>query len=258
MKQIIAIFIVLGFFLIPEAAFSQSGLILGARGGASLSTLKVTGDLYNSDASRSRMLRYRGGVDVGFQFGSISLLSGARYVMYGAKTAENRDDPNGKAWVDEYGNIDVGERKLTNKFNTISIPVLARYRTGKGPVRVGIALGPQFNMGMGKLTIAYEDVFTNNPGTYEYTYDFGKASDNILKKSSVSFVFMPEVAFEVNPRGVFKVNLVLESSGDLLNKSYLVNSPNGARKVQGSVKSNAFAVEVGYEHRLEFNVGVKY
>lgn len=259
MKQIIAILITLGLFLTYENAFSQSGLLLGARGGASLAKLKGTGDFINSDASISRVVRYQGGVDLGFQFGSLSAMTGIRYLQRGVKTSENRDDPNGKYWVTPDGRIDVGERIYTSKFSFIGVPVLARYRLGSGPIQFGLALGPQFNIGMGQVTEVYEDNFFNSGLTInEYTYDYGKAGDDLLKKSNVSFVFMPEVAFNVSPSGIFKVNLILESSGDMLNKSYLIDTGNGVRKVNGSIKSNAFALEVGYEHRLNFNVGVKY
>src|SRR5690625_6867138 len=88
---------------------------------------------------------------------------------------------------------------------------------------------------MGQVTEVYEDHFLNTGLTVnEYTYDYGKAGDNLLKKSNVSFVFMPEVAFNVSPSGIFKVNMILESSCDLLNISYLDEGRTGDWIVNGS------------------------
>src|SRR5690625_7866071 len=109
MKQIIAILITLGFFMTHQNAFSQSGLLLGARGGASLAKLKGTGDFLNSDASISRVVRYQGGVDLGFQFGSLSLMTGIRYLQRGVITSENQDDTIGKHWITKDGRRVAGE-----------------------------------------------------------------------------------------------------------------------------------------------------
>jgi len=259
MKQIIALIMTVGLICLYVTVDAQTSLILGARGGASLAKLKYTGDALEPDASISRVLRYQGGVDIGIQFGNLAFLSGARYLQRGVKYTVNRDDPNGNYWILPDGTADVGEMKFESKFAFLSFPILGRYRFGQGPVQVGIALGPQINIGMGKVTNVKEYKLLNKGLTVnENTYDFGNAGDNILKKSNVSFVFMPEVAIAVGRSGNFKVNLILESSGDMLNKSYLVGDTNGPRKVQGSIKSNAFAVEVGYEHKINFNVGVKY
>src|SRR5690625_6380712 len=88
-------------------------------------------------------VRYQGGVDLGFQFGSLSVMTGIRYLQRGVKTSENRDDPNGKHWIGPNGMIDVGERIYTSKFSFIGFPVLARYRLGSGPIQFGLALGPR-------------------------------------------------------------------------------------------------------------------
>src|SRR5690625_6106381 len=100
MTHPIAILRTLGCCRTHQQPFSRSGLLLGARGAASLAKLKGTGDFLNSDASISRVVRYQGGVDLGFQFGSLSVMTGIRYLQRGVKTSENRDDPNGKHWID--------------------------------------------------------------------------------------------------------------------------------------------------------------
>jgi len=259
MKQIIAFIMTVAFVCLYVTVDAQANLVLGVRGGASLAKLKYTGDMMDPDETISRVLRYQGGVDVGIQFGNLAILSGARFVQRGVKSTDNRDDPNGNNWILPDGSTDVGERKFESKFDFLSFPVLARYRFGQGLFQVGFALGPQFNIGMGKVTDVIEyNLLYNGIIPEENTYDFGNAGDNILKKSNVSFVFMPEVAVQAGRSGTFKVNLVFESSGDMLNKSYLVSNINGLQKVNGSIKSNAIAVEVGYEHKINFNLGVKY
>lgn len=261
MKQIIRFIITGTLFLFISSAFSQTSLIVGAGGGANLSKQKLAGDMpfpgRDFDGTISRTLQYQGGIDLGIQFGNLAILTGARYNQRGNKLTENRDDPNSKYWVLPDGSTDVGELTVKTKYNFISIPLMARYKLGQGAFKFSIALGPQFNLGAGKVTETDEFQLLNKGEIInEYTYEYGNAGDNLLKKSNVSFVFMPGIAIDVSPKGSFKVNMILESSGDMLNKSYLVNG--GERKVQGSIKSRTFALEIGYEHRLDFNVGVKY
>lgn len=261
MKQIIRFIITGTLFLFLSSAISQTSLLVGASGGANLAKQKLTGDMpfpeRNFEGTISRTLQYQGGIDLGIQFGNLAILTGIRYNQRGNKITENRDDPNNKYWILPDGTKDVGELIVKSKYNFISIPLLARYKLGQGSFKFSLALGPQFNLGVGKVTETDEYQLLNEGEIInEYTYEYGNAGDNLLKKSNVSFVLMPGVSIDVGRKGSFKVNLILESSGDMLNKSYLVNG--GERKVQGSIKSTLFAVEIGYEHRLDFNIGVKY
>lgn len=258
MKQTISIFFFLLFFLLQANVFGQNGLILGVRGGASLVKNQYTGDLFNPNSTISRLLRYQGGVDIGFQWKNLALTAGGRYVMKGNIESQNRDDPNGDNWITPDGIIDYGEQRITSKFDFFSVPVLFRYRLGKGLVKIGLSLGPQFNIGIGNPAMSIdEDFFNTGLRKFEIPFSYGKTGEDLLRKTNVSFLVIPEAAFTVSPYGVFKVHLLLEQSGDFLNESFLWQD-GGSRKINGSFKTNDLALEIGYEHRLNLNLGVKY
>lgn len=260
MKQIITFILFFSLCFFHVDVFAQNGLILGVRGGISLTKNKYTGDLHSPDATMGRILRYQGGPEVGYQRGSFALTVGGRYVMKGGVEKDNRDDPEGNSWVTPDGIIDYGEQKITTKFNFFSVPLLVRYRYGQGAVRVGLSVGPQFNIGVGKLTETVEENFFNTGlRVFEDTYGYGITGDAVLKKTNLSFLFMPEVSFTVSPYGVFRGCLLMERSGDMLNESFLWGDADGSiRKIRGSFKSGGVALEIGYEHRINIQTGVKY
>ena len=273
MKQISIIIITLGLLLIWSPAFSQTSIIVGIGGGANLSTMKYSGDFpfpditgaEGGEISYSRLLRYQGGIDLGIQFGKFGLITGAHFNQRGDKIINNAPDPNGLLWVvwddrNERWIMDNGELEMTRKFNLISIPILLRYQLGSGAIKFNIMLGPQVNMGMGSISEVRNFTFRENGNlTQENQSKFGKGPGNAVVSSHVSFVFSPGVSFDISDRGQFKLSLMLDSGANLVNKNYIVGTPTGGeRLVDGTIRTRALALEVGYEHRIDFRAGVKY
>jgi hypothetical protein len=259
MKQIITTTLTAAALFISCVSFSQTALILGVGGGAALSKIKGTGDLAPGDYDVSRILRYQGGVEAGMQFGGFSILTGLRFQQRGTKQSVTRDDPNGNFWVFSDGSTDVGSLDIGIKFNQLSIPLLLGYQMGGGDLKFNIALGPQFNIGMGQVTETNDyDLLQKGMIMNEYMNNFGTRADERFKPMHISFVFRPGISYDISPDGSLTLNFIFESGGDMLNRSYLVADSNGARKVQGSAKTRATALEIGYRHRINFRMGVKY
>lgn len=259
MKQIITTTLTAAALFISCVAFSQTALILGVGGGAALSKIKGTGDFSPNDFEVSRIIRYQGGVEAGMQFGGFSIVTGARFQQRGTKESVTRDDPNNNFWVFQDGSTDVGSLDYKVKFNQISIPLLLGYQMGGGDLKFNIALGPQFNIGIGQVTETFDyDLLQKGSIMNETMNNFGERADEPFKPMHISFVFRPGVSYDISPDGSLTLNFIFESGGDMLNRSFLTGDSNGARKVQGSAKTRATALEIGYRHRINFRMGVKY
>ena len=259
MKQIITTTLTAAALFMSCALFSQSALVFGIGGGAALTKIKGTGDFEPGDHDVSRLLRYQGGVEAGVQFGGFSILTGVRFQQRGTKETVTRDDPNNNFWVFPDGSTDVGELEYKVKFNQISVPVLLGYQLGAGDLKFNVALGPQFNIGIGQITETFDyDLLQKGTIMNETMNDFGTRGDEPFKPMHMSFVFRPGISYDISPDGSLTLNFILESGGDMLNRSFLVPDNGSVRKVQGSAKTRATAVEIGYRHRINFRMGVKY
>lgn len=260
MKQIITTLMTAAAMMLCTLGQAQSSLVLGIGGGANLTKMKGTGDYDPGDSDISRLLRYQGGVEAGVMFGRFSILTGLRFQQRGWKRTVVRDDPNNNYWILPDGRIDVGELEERTKFNVLSVPLLLGYELGSGALRFSLALGPQFNIGMGQITTTQEfDLLTAGSINNEYTRDFGTRADENFKPMHMSFVFRPGVSYEISPQSSITVNLIMDSGGDILNRSLLVTTSDGSvRKVNGSVKTRTTALEIGYRHKINFRLGAKY
>src|SRR5690606_7228681 len=124
-----------------------------------------------------------------------------------------------------------------------------------------LSAGPSINLisGSGTQVDDFDLLNEGIKGPFEYELTKGTLGDDVLAPKNISFVFSPGFIYKLNDNGNIKLNFLFESSGNLVNKSYLTTDSDGsARKNRGSVKSGVMAVEIGYEHRINLSVGSKY
>src|SRR6056297_1625031 len=179
-------------------AKAQTSIILTPEIGIHSSKSTPTGDLDISDdyqgmsVDYSGIFSYQGGLGVGIQFfGNWGLITGVKFNRKGGKVTVDTRDPNNPFGIpqdDGTVDTDLGEFNVTTTHNWLSIPILARGQFG-GAFKVGLAIGPQINMGIGKIKQTTEYNLENtNLSTYELEFEFGKSSTNVLKKSHVSLL----------------------------------------------------------------------
>ena len=237
----------------------NSAIILGVNGGANFSKLGLTGDFNRQDETTSRKLGFQGGVDVGVKFGNFAFITGLRYVQSGGNTELKKSDPNDPFILND-GTLDVGVENTTTRFTTISVPLLLRYQT-QGDFALALSLGPVINKGIGDIKgeVSYELTNSGNIGPIESTYTFGDLGDDLFRSTSIGFMFSPGILYKVGDNGVFRANLTISSGGNVANDNLVVGDGlGGLRNVSGSIKSSAVVFEIGYEHRIDFNIGSKY
>ncbi len=271
-KEIISIFALLT--VLTGSLNAQTSIILSPEIGIQSSKLKATGDLdlnsdfQSQDVNYSSIFTYHGGLTFGIQFsGNWALLTGAKFNQKGGKaTVETRDPNNPFFYMNPDGSLgaDVGIITLTSEQNWLSIPILARGQFGK-TLKIGLAIGPQFNMGLGKYkeTIEYDLENTNFP-TEEESESFGTSTGTLYKKSHMSLVVLPYVSYQINKQGSIKLSVLIESGSDMVNENYVVpagvdaNGNPTFRNVSGTIKNSQFGVNLAYVHTFDIKAGVKY
>lgn len=271
-KELISILALLAIF--TGSLQAQTAIILSPEIGIQSSKLKATGDLdvnslfQSQDVNYSSIFSYHGGLNFGIQFsGNWAILTGVKFNQKGGKVSVETRDPNNPFFIqkaDGTVGADVGMITQTSKQNWLSIPILARAQFGN-TVKVGLAIGPQFNLGIGeyKETIEYDLENTNLP-TEENSEPFGTSTGNLYKKSHMSLVVLPYVSYQINKQGAIKLSVLIESGSDMVNENYVVpagidaNGNQTFRNVSGSIKNSQFGVSLAYVHTFDLKAGVKY
>lgn len=254
--------------LFSAGLHAQTSIILTPEIGIHSSKTTATGDLDISesfqgmDVSYSGIFSYQGGVGVGIQFfENWGLLTGVKFNQKGGKVSVETRNPNNPFTVtlpDGTQTTDVGEVTSTTKHNWLSVPILARAQFG-GTFKVGLAIGPQFNMGIGKYKETTEYSLENtNLNTDEQSIDFGDSTSDLLKKNHISLVILPYVSYDLNPKSSIRFSVMFERGSDMVNENYVVGLENGQRNVNGTLKNSQFGVMLSYEHRFDLQAGMKY
>lgn len=249
-------------FLLSASTQAQTAIIFGPEAGVNFSKMSFTNDFDYLD-DYSRLLKIQGGLNAGVQFGMWGVTTGVKFNQKGGKGTLERRDPNDPfMFLDGDGNIvtDVGEITLKESTNWLSIPLMARAQFGQGPLKFGIAIGPQFNFGIGKLKNEIEyNLTATNPPNEEETSKYGKSALEVYKAMHLSLVINPSIWYDLNPNSSIKFGVMFETGSDMVNENYLVGDGAGnARKVNATAKASAIGIMIGYEHRFDINVGVKY
>ncbi len=252
MKRLLLVFTVFTFF----TAFSltaQTSLILGVDAGVSFNKLKGTGDFIADNANEMYTFGYQGGLVAGVKFGGFSILTGAQYKKLGGKTeiTGNWDYyENGQFLFNDDGVI-----TNVQSYSAIGIPILLRYEFGHD-FKVTLSAGPYFNVGVGEITetTTYEFSSNGRKGPNEFKSSFGRKPADLMKQTHLSFYFSPGILYKLNEDGYLKFNIGFDIGGDMKNEHYAVQG----YKPSGSLKSTAFQIGIGYEHRIDFKAGTKY
>ncbi len=256
------------FALLTAGLHAQTSIILTPEIGIHSSKSTPTGDLDISEAFQgasvnySGIFSYQGGIGVGIQFAeNWGLLTGLKFNQKGGKVTVETRDPNNQFVIildDGVQRLDVGEISETTKHNWLSIPILASGQFG-GALKVGLAIGPQFNMGIGKYKTTTEFNLENtNVNDREENLDFGESTTNLLKKSHVSLLILPYVSYDLNPKSSLRFSLMFESGANMVNDNFVVATNNGTRNVNGTITNRQLGIMLSYEYRFDLNVGVKY
>lgn len=225
--------------------------------------MDVSGDWQGMDVNYSGIFSYQGGFGVGIQFAERwGLMTGLKFNRKGGKlTVETRDpnNPFGVTLEDGTQTTDVGEFVQITKSNWLSIPILARAQFGND-FKVGLAIGPQINMGIGKYSQNTEYNLENvNLPDEEEKFNYGESTANVLKKSHVSLLILPYASYAVNKNSSLRLSVMFESGADMINENYVVPSATGgSRNVNGTIKNSQIGVMLSYEYRFDFNVGMDY
>lgn len=269
-KEFTLVFVLMAIF--SGGLQAQTSIILNPEIGIQFSKLDPSGDLdladqWPQDVSYSSIFTYQAGINTGIQFsGNWALITGLKFNRKGGEaTIETRDPSNPFPVIQSDGTVvgDLGKITITNVQNWLSIPILARAQFGRS-FKVGLAIGPQINIGIGEYSETTEYELENtNLSSDEETAEFGTSSNNLFKKTHVSLFISPYVSYQLNNNSSVKFSLMIERSADMMNENYVVGDTdlNGqpiARNVNGSLKNNQFGFMLGYEHTFDLNVGVKY
>ena len=260
---ILALFLLTGNLLNAQTSiFISPEIGIHTTKNAVTGDLDVSGDFQGMSVDYSGIFSYQGGVGVGIQFADTwGFMTGIKFNRKGGKlTIETRDPNNPFAVTLEDGTqtTDVGEVVQTSKFNFLSIPLLLRAQFGN-KLKVGLAIGPQINMGIGEygLNTEYNLENTNLPDE-EDKYSFGESTSNLIKKNHISLLVLPYASYEINPQSNIRFSVMLERGGDMSNENYVVPTATGSRNVDGTFRNNQFGVMLSYEYRFELNLGTKY
>lgn len=249
---------------------AQTSIILTPEIGIQTSKIKLTGDLDFSedyqgmDVTYSGIFSYQGGVGVGIQFfDHWGLITGFKYNRKGGKVTVETRNPNNPFLVtmdDGTQTTDVGEFTQTTTHNWLSIPILARGQFGGGSITFGLAIGPQINLGIGQYKLKTEyDLENVSLGADEETFDYGKKTTDVLKKSHISLLILPSVGYKMNDKSSLKFSMMIESSGDMLNDNYVVADNNGGTSnIDATYRNTQIGIMLGYEYKFNLEAGVKY
>lgn len=247
---------------------AQTSIILSPEIGIQSSRSTPTGDIDVSqsfqgmDVNYTGIFSYQGGIAVGIQFfGNWGLITGVKYNRKGGKLTVETRNPNNPFQVNldpENPTFDVGEITQTTTHNWLSIPILARGQFG-GSFKVGLAIGPQINMGIGKYkeTIEY-NLENTNLNNEEESFDFGKKTTDVYKKSHMSLLVLPYVSYAMSDNSSIKFSMMIEAGGNMINDNLVVGTTNGSRNVNGTERNTQMGIMLSYEHRFNLKTGVKY
>lgn len=250
-------------------AQAQTSIILTPEIGIHSSKSTPTGDLDISDdfqgmdVNYSGIFSYQGGIGVGIQVaGNWGLLTGIKYNRKGGRVRVETRDPNNPFAVfldDETVTTDVGEVTLTTTHNWLSVPILVRGQFG-GTFKAGLAIGPQINMGIGKYKEKVEyDLENTNLSTEETEFDFGKSTQEVLKKSHISLLVMPYVSYDITKNSALKLNMMIEAGANMVNDNFVVaTGENSSRNVNATMRNTQVGLMISYEYRFGLKTGVKY
>lgn len=249
-------------------ANAQMSIIFGPEAGYHFSKSNATNDLdarsYYSrfDVNYGKISGIDGGLTLGVQIKNWALITGFKFNQKGGNVTIATRDPN-DPFVGQTNDgtqfTDVGEYTVTTKHNWLSIPILARGQFGSDKIKIGLAIGPQINLAMGKYKEITEFNLDNtNLPDDESTYEFGNTSKELLKKSHLSLVIQPHVALALGESGSLRLGLTIESGADMVNENFIVATQNGVRNIDATQKSNNFGFHVAYEHRIDLQVGTRY
>lgn len=253
------------------SATAQTSFIISPEIGIHNSKSKPTGDLdYSSlfqgmDVNYSGIFSYQGGIGVGIEFsGSWGLMTGLKFNRKGGEMTISTRDPNNPFVVNLPNGTqttDVGEILLTTNQNWLSVPLLARAQFGE-TIKVGLAIGPQFNMGLGKYKETVEYKLENtNLSSEEDELDFGESTTNMFKKNHMSLLVTPFVSYEFAKNNSIRLSAMWESGSNMVNDNYVVmkgvdqtgNPVFG--NVSGTMKNSQFGVMISYEFRIGIEGG---
>lgn len=249
----------MAFVMILSMNAQNSSLLIGINAGANFSKLSYSGDFRLQGADEMRRLGFQGGLDIGFKYNSFALITGLQYSQRGGKVElKNTDVNNPFVFVD--GISDTGIYKDKVRMTQMSIPLLLRYQT-KGKLAFTVTLGPSINFGVGKVTSQSLFELENNTdkGPFDEEYTLGDGASDLVKKSSVGFVFSPGLLYKVNDKGYFRAGIAYVNGGNIANPNASVQfEGGGGAKLNGAIKSTSLVFGIGYEHRIDFTMGAKY
>src|SRR5699024_9877901 len=160
----------------------------------------------------SRMLKIQGGLSAGVQFGQWGVVTGIKFNQKGGKSTLERRDPDDPFYfVDGDGNIvsDVGKITVKESTNWLSVPLLARACFGLCDIKFGLAIGPQFNFGIGKYKEEIDyDLTVNKIPNEEETSNYGDSAKDIYKPMHLSLVINPTVWYDLSPNSSLKFGIM--------------------------------------------------
>jgi len=263
--SIVALFVLMG-----NLVSAQTSVFIAPEIGIHSSRNEVTGDLDISDEFQgmsvdySGIFSYQGGIGLGIQIADRwGFMTGLKYNRKGGKLTVETRDPNNQFLVtqeDGTQSLDVGEVEQISTFNFLSVPLLLRAQFGN-KLKVGLAIGPQFNLGMGKYTVSTEyNLESTNLPDEEEELSYGESTSNTFKKNHVSLLVLPYVSYELNPKSSIRLSAMFERGGDMVNDSFVVPTADGtgSRNVNGTSRNHQFGMMISYEYRFELNIGTKY
>ncbi len=246
---------------------AQTSIILAPEIGIHTSKSKLTGDFdisqyyQGADVKYSSVFGYQGGIGLGFQIKNWAILTGIKYNRKGHKVTVESRNPNQPLFVPITADsvvFDVGEIESTSMHNWLSIPILFRGQFG-GKFKVGLAIGPQINMAIGKYKETVEYNLENlNINSVENNYEYGKSTAEPVKKSHISLLILPHIAYEMNENSSIKFSMMIESGGNMVNDNFVVFDGFNVRNVQATERNTQIGIMLCYEHRFNLKAGVKY
>ena len=248
---------------------AQTKFVLMPELGIQSSKLKATGDLdltgifTGQNVDYSGIFSYNGGVNFGIQFAEHwSIMTGVKFNRKGGKVTVEARDPNAPfilAQPDGTLFTDLGEISVTTTHNWLSIPILAGAEFGDN-IKVGLGIGPQFNIGLGEYKDVVEyNLDNSNLPTEEETSEFGDGANDYYKGSHMSLLVLPYVSYQINKQSAVRLTIMIESGSDMINENYVVgDGAGGTRNVSGTEKNSQFGINIGYVHTFDIKAGVKY
>lgn len=267
-KNYILTFALAAFFM--GGATAQTSFIIAPEIGIHNSKSKPTGDLdlssdfQDMDVNYSGIFSYQGGIALGIEFGgSWALMTGLKFNRKGGEVTVSTRDPQNPFLVNLPNgtqSTDVGEVVQSISHNWLSIPLLARAQFGNS-IKVGLAIGPQFNMAMGKYKQTVEYSLENtNLSTEEEEFDFGESTGNMLKKNHMSLLITPFVSYEFAKNNSIRLAAMWEAGSNMVNDNFVVMKgidQNTGQPVLGNVNGTMKNAQFGVMLSYEFRIGIE-